>query len=201
MLAIIGSGVQARSHLEAIGHVRALREVRVWSPTRGQLPQRSPTRCSREIAAPDRARRRRAQDAVDGADIVVLATASREPVAAERVDRGRRAHLRRRRLPARSARDGHRARRARAISSSIRATGALAEAGDIVLPIEEGAIDAVAYRGRAGRARGGHVSPDDESPTEVTIFKSLGMAVEDVAAAHLAYQRATERGLGRGIRV
>ena len=42
-------------------------------------------------------------------------------------------------------------------------------------------------------------SPADGSAGEVTIFKSLGMAVEDVAAAHLAYVKAAERGLGRGI--
>jgi ornithine cyclodeaminase/alanine dehydrogenase-like protein (mu-crystallin family) len=40
--------------------------------------------------------------------------------------------------------------------------------------------------------------PGRRSPTDVTIFKSLGMAVEDVAAAHLAYEKAAERGLGRG---
>jgi ornithine cyclodeaminase/alanine dehydrogenase-like protein (mu-crystallin family) len=77
-------------------------------------------------------------------------------------------------------------------------TGALAEAGDIVLPMREGAIDATHIAGELGELAAGTVA-GRRTANEVTLFKSLGMAVEDVAAAHLAYQRATERGLGRGI--
>ena len=75
--------------------------------------------------------------------------------------------------------------------------GALAEAGDIVLPIAEGAIDASHIAGELGELALGRI-PGRRALAEVTIFKSLGMAVEDVAAAHLAYVRAAERGLGRG---
>ena len=75
--------------------------------------------------------------------------------------------------------------------------GALAEAGDIVLPIKEGAFAEAAYRGRTRRSRSRESCPRT-SPAEVTVFKSLGMAVEDIAAAHLAYVKAAERGLGRG---
>jgi ornithine cyclodeaminase/alanine dehydrogenase-like protein (mu-crystallin family) len=76
-------------------------------------------------------------------------------------------------------------------------TGALAEAGDLVIPIKEGAIDASHVAGELGDVFGGRVA-GRRSPREITIFKSLGMAVEDVAAAHLAFERASERGLGRG---
>ena len=135
-----------------------------------------------------------ARDAVDGADIVVLATASRDPVVAERMDRGGSARVRGWRVPAGSARDGLRAgRRARVFVDSR--AGALAEAGDILIPMAEGAFDETHIAGELGEVASGAV-PGRTSPTEVTIFKSLGMAVEDVAAAHLAYVKAAERGLG-----
>jgi ornithine cyclodeaminase/alanine dehydrogenase-like protein (mu-crystallin family) len=75
--------------------------------------------------------------------------------------------------------------------------GALAEAGDIILPIKEGAIGEQHVAGELGEVVLGKVA-GRTSRDEVTIFKSLGMAVEDVAAAHLAYVKAAERGLGRG---
>jgi ornithine cyclodeaminase len=74
---------------------------------------------------------------------------------------------------------------------------ALAEAGDVMLAIDEGLIDSAHIVGEIGEVVSGRV-PGRTSPDQVTVFKSLGLAVEDVAAAHLAYQRATERGLGRG---
>jgi ornithine cyclodeaminase len=76
-------------------------------------------------------------------------------------------------------------------------TGALAEAGDLVIPIEEGAFDASHIAGELGDVFGGRL-PGRQTADEITIFKSLGMAVEDVAAASLAFDRASERGLGRG---
>jgi ornithine cyclodeaminase/alanine dehydrogenase-like protein (mu-crystallin family) len=75
--------------------------------------------------------------------------------------------------------------------------GALAEAGDLVIPIKEGAIDASHIAGELGDVFGGR-TPGRRNAGEITIFKSLGMAVEDVAAARLAFDRASERGLGRG---
>jgi ornithine cyclodeaminase len=75
--------------------------------------------------------------------------------------------------------------------------GAMAEAGDVLLAIEEGAIHAAHIAGELGELAAGRVA-GRQSRAEVTIFKSLGMAVEDLAAAHLAYLKAAERGLGRG---
>jgi ornithine cyclodeaminase/alanine dehydrogenase-like protein (mu-crystallin family) len=75
--------------------------------------------------------------------------------------------------------------------------GAISEAGDIIIPIQEGSFDAARIVGELGevaaRRKPGRTASDD-----VTVFKSLGMAVEDVAAAHLAHTKASERGLGRG---
>ena len=75
--------------------------------------------------------------------------------------------------------------------------GALAEAGDLVIPIAERAFDASHIAAELGDVFGGRAD-GRRSGADITIFKSLGMAVEDVAAARLAYERASERGLGRG---
>jgi ornithine cyclodeaminase len=75
--------------------------------------------------------------------------------------------------------------------------GALAEAGDLVIPIKEGAFDASHIAGEIGDVIAGRIA-GRTTAEEITVFKSLGMAVEDVAAARLALERASERGLGRG---
>jgi alanine dehydrogenase len=194
-LAIIGSGVQARSHLDAIGLVRTLQEVRVWSRSSGNRTafareMRHRTAASIKVAAS-------ARDAVDGADVVVLATASRDPV----IDSGWIAdgtHVcavgacR----PDQRETDSGLVTRARVFVDSR--AGALAEAGDIMLPIQEGTFSGDRIAGELGEVVLGRIA-GRTTPVEVTLFKSLGMAVEDVAAAHLAFVKAAERGLGRGV--
>jgi len=193
-LAIIGSGVQARSHLEAIGLVRDLAAVRVWSPNadhRAAFAREMQPRTSAPIMATSSA-----QDAIDGADLVVLATGSRDPVVRNEWIAGG-AHL----CAVGACRPDQREMDTALVSRSRlfvdSRTGALAEAGDIVLPIAEGAFGETHIAGELGEVASGAV-PGRTSPAEVTVFKSLGMAVEDIAAAHLAYVKAAERGLGRG---
>jgi ornithine cyclodeaminase len=194
-LAIVGSGVQARSHLDAIALVRPLRDVRVWSPThdhRTAFVREMRPRVDAPIVAAASA-----QDAVDGADLIVLATAACEPVVrSEWIAEG--AHI----CAVGACRPDQREMetalvgRGRVFVDSRE--GALAEAGDIVIPLRSGAFDETHLSGELGEVVLGTVK-GRTSATDVTIFKSLGMAVEDVAAAHLAYIKAAERGLGRGI--
>ena len=193
-LAILGSGVQARSHLEAIGLVRDLSAVRVWSPTaanRAAFAREMQPRCSAPIIPAASA-----QDAVEGADLVVLVTASRDPVVRQEWIRAG-AHV----CAVGACRPNHREMDSALVAGARlfvdSRTGALAEAGDIVMPIAEGAFDESHIAGELGEVAAGTVT-GRQSDTETTIFKSLGMAVEDVAAAQLAYTKAAERGLGRG---
>jgi alanine dehydrogenase len=76
--------------------------------------------------------------------------------------------------------------------------GALAEAGDLVLAIKEGCCGPDHIAGELGEVVSKRM-PGRTSPREITIFKSLGMAVEDVAAAELVWRRAAEQGLGRAV--
>ena len=193
VLALIGSGVQARSHLDALAHVRALREVRVWSPDparrRSFVERAAPPAGCRMVEATS------AHAAVDGADLIALVSAARQPVVhGEWIRPG--AHI----CAVGACRPDQRemntalVRGARVFVDSR--TGALAEAGDLLIPIAEGAITAGHIAGELGELAAGRIAGRG-SPDEITIFKSLGMAVEDVAAAHLAFTRASARGLGR----
>jgi ornithine cyclodeaminase len=194
VLAVLGSGVQARSHVEALTRVRAFDEIRVWGRDTGHARA-----LVDELTATVKARMTVADSpraAAAGADVIALVTASREPVLT-RADVRDGAHLcavgacR----PDQREMDTELVRHARVFVDSR--AGALAEAGDIVIPIREGAIDASHIAGELGDVFGGR-TPGRRNADEITIFKSLGMAVEDVAAARLAFERASERGLGRG---
>jgi ornithine cyclodeaminase/alanine dehydrogenase-like protein (mu-crystallin family) len=193
-LAILGSGVQARSHLEAIGLARDLSAVRVWSPTaanRAAFAREMQPRCSAPITVATSA-----QDAVEDADLVVLVTASHDAVVRHEWIRAG-AHV----CAVGACRPNHREMDSALVASARlfvdSRIGALAEAGDVVIPIAEGAFDESHIAGELGEVASGAVT-GRRSGGETTIFKSLGMAVEDVAAAQLAYTKAAERGLGRG---
>jgi ornithine cyclodeaminase len=191
-LALIGSGVQARSHLEAIARVRNLTDVRVWSRSLGRreafVLDMQPHTTARITMAPS------PEAAVHNADIVVLVTASKEPVVRDEwIADG--THICAVGACRPTEREMDPALVARADLYVDSREGGLKEAGDIVLAIRDGAITADHIRGELGEVVSG-TAPGRQSPGRVTIFKSLGMAVEDVAAAHLALARARERGLG-----
>ena len=194
VLAVLGSGVQARSHIEAIGRVRPIDEIRIW----GRTPDRV-RRLIDEAGGSSRARLVAAssvETAVRGADIIALVTASREPVLARAwVSDGTHVCAVGACRPDQREMDTALVRDAKVFVDSR--AGALAEAGDIVIPIGEGAIEASHISGELGDVIGQRTR-GRQSASDITVFKSLGMAVEDLAAAHLAFDRASARGLGRG---
>ncbi len=194
VLAVFGSGVQARSHIEAIVRVRPIEEVRIW----GRDPSHVDRLIDEMTAVPVRlVRAASGRDAARGADVIALVTASREPVLfREWVGDGTHICAVGACRPDQREMDTALVKAARVFVDSR--AGALAEAGDVVIPLKEGAIDEAHIAGEIGDVCGGRVA-GRRTDAEITVFKSLGMAVEDVAAAHLAFERASERGLGRGI--
>jgi len=197
VLAIVGSGVQARSHLEAIARVRKLEEVRVWSRT----PEKVAAYIN-DMQPHTQARIHKAascEEAVRGAAIVALTTASKEPVVrGEWIGDGTHLCAVGACRPTEREMDATLVARGSLYVDSREA--ALAEAGDIVLAIKDGAIEATHIKGELGEVVAGKV-PGRTAAEHVTIFKSLGMAVEDVAAAHLVYERAKVRGVGQVFRL
>lgn len=192
VLAIIGSGVQARSHLDAISRVRDISEVRVWSPNRARMElfvkeMRPESRATISAASSARA-------AVEDAHIVVLVTSAKAPVVkGDWIADG--AHV----CAVGACRPTH-----REMDSALVARGdlyvdsrdaALVEAGDIVLAMKDGEIGSSHIKGELGEIVA-RTCEGRRADNRVTIFKSLGLAVEDVAAAHLVYERARSGGVG-----
>jgi ornithine cyclodeaminase/alanine dehydrogenase-like protein (mu-crystallin family) len=170
VLGILGSGVQARSHFEALQLVREFREVRAWSPTAARL---------RKFVAETGARALESAEAVvRGADVVVAATASPIPVIQnEWVKDGTHVIAVGACLPSQRELDPDLVARARLFVDSRAA--ALQEAGDVVMGIAEGRWSAAHIEAELGEL------PVRRNDREITVFKSLGLAVEDVFAAHL----------------
>jgi ornithine cyclodeaminase/alanine dehydrogenase-like protein (mu-crystallin family) len=188
VLAILGSGVQARSHLQALQLVRQFREIRCWSPTRSNLERF--VQESRSAVIPHST----AESAVRGADVIALVTASTEPVLrAEWVQDGACVLSVGACRPNQREMDPALVARSRLFVDSRAA--ALQESGDIVLGIAEGRFTAAHIAAEIGEVLDG-TSSGRRSRSEIAIFKSLGLAVEDVAAAHLAYTRAQSSGRG-----
>jgi ornithine cyclodeaminase/alanine dehydrogenase-like protein (mu-crystallin family) len=191
-LAIIGSGVQARSHLEAFAEVRQLKDVRVWSP-KAASRERFISDMSGHVPAALRAADT-AEDAVRGADLIVLATSSITPVidnawvaaGAHVVSVGACRPDQREMDPALVA-------RGRLYVDSRAA--AVVESGDVVMGLADGLFGAAHIRGELGEVVLGRAE-GRTSDHDITIFKSLGMAVEDVVAADLVLRRAVETGAG-----
>jgi alanine dehydrogenase len=192
ILAIIGSGVQARSHLEAIRHVRTLTEVRVWSPS---AMHREKFAAEMTMPLLPVHAEESAADAVHRADIIVLATASPAPVIdSDDVSPG--AHIAAVGACRSDQREMPTALVARARVFVDSRAGALKEAGELLIPMAEGAIDTSHILGELGDVVLENVR-GRKTPTDVTLFKSLGMAVEDVVAARLVLHRARAARLGQ----
>src|SRR5262245_35042075 len=190
-LALLGTGVQALSHLEAMAQVRTLRRVRAWSrdPRNVRAFRERADRLGIRVEAAASAR-----DAVLGADLVCTTTASRTPVL-EGAWLAPGAHVNAVGASVKDARELDTAAVAGARLFVDRRESALAEAGDFLIPKTEGAVGDDHIRGEIGELLLGRL-PGRQSRDEITLFKSLGLAVEDVAAARVIYANATRSGTG-----
>jgi ornithine cyclodeaminase len=185
--AILGSGVQGRSHVEAMRCAgRDFDEIRIWSRT---------TEHAQTLAGQTGATAAGSvEEALAGADVVCTTTTAREPIV-QRSWLAPGAHV-------------------NAVGSSIPTTRELDtqtiadsalfvdrrestenEAGDYLFPLREGAIGPDHIRAELGDVLAGS-APGRASDDELTVFKSLGIGVEDLASAELVYRRAREQGIG-----
>jgi len=192
-LALLGAGEQARSHLEAMHAVRTLRRIRVWARDRAKAAA---------FAAAEGARHRlnietaaTVREAVDGADIVCTLTKAREPILlGEWLAAG--AHL-------------------NVVGSSIAAAAEIDtavvvksrffvdcrdstvnEGGEYLRALKSGAISAEHIVGEIGEVANGSTI-GRRSPSDLTLYKSLGIAPQDLAAAHYVLERARATGVGQ----
>ena len=192
-LALLGSGTQARTHLAAMAAVRRLRRVRVWSRTRANAERFAAEESVRrgvqiEVCAD-------AESAVRGADLVCTTTSAREPVLRGRwLAEG--AHVNAVGACFATSRELDSEAVARARFYTDRRESCLAESGDFLIARAEGAIGDAHVLGELGELFLGTVR-GRAADTEVTLFKSLGLAVEDLASAHFLLRRARDTGTGQ----
>jgi ornithine cyclodeaminase len=191
-LAILGSGVQARTHLDAMRVVRPVTAAVVYSRSEDHaraFATEHSDRCGIPIDVALSVR-----EAVEGADLICTTTSAREPVLyGEWLSSGAHINAVGACFPAARELDTHAVARSRLFVD--RRESAFNEAGDFLIPKAEGAIDDDHIVGEIGELVSGRIE-GRTAPDQITLFKSLGVAVEDLVAAYHAYQKAldTDRG-------
>jgi ornithine cyclodeaminase len=188
-VAILGAGVQARAHVDAMRAVLDDPEIRIWTRTLESAEKLAADVGA--IVAPS------ADAALFGAEVVCTTTSAREPVLERRwLARGAHVNAVGACLP--TIRELDTETVAHSSFFVDRRESALSEAGDYLLAAAEGAIGPDHIRAELGEVLAG-LHPGREHEDELTVFKSLGIAVEDLAAAELVVARA--RALGAGSEV
>lgn len=191
VLAILGSGVQARTHVAAMLAVRRFDEVHVWSRTRPHADAFA-DEVSRKhgvrVTAFDRA-----EQAVFGADVICTVTSATEPVLhGTWLTPGVHVNAVGASVPSARELDTEAIRRARLFVD--RRESALAEAGDILTPLRAGVITPAHIVAELGEVLTG--AAGRRSQEDITVFKSLGLAIEDLACAHHLDRRARAENAG-----
>lgn len=196
VLTLLGSGRQAEEHLAALREVRQLKEVRVWSRSHANaqaFAQRHAHGDLRVLVFD------RAAEALHGADIVCTVTAATEPIlAGEWLGAGM--HLN----AVGASTPGFRELDAEAVARSRmfvdRRASAEAESSDYIVPMRAGAIPPDHIQGELADLVAGMVD-GRRTEADITLFKSLGLAIEDLAAAHFVFREALARGIGTPVQI
>lgn len=190
-LAVFGAGVQARFHIDAMIEAANIARIMIASRT----PQKA-----HELAGRVRATHRlpcnvvSAEEAAAQADLICTCTTSPTPLFDGTIIRAG-AHINAvgAFTPVNRELDTATVLRSRVIIDAGSAAGK--EAGEIMIPLTEGAIEASHVKGTLAEVVSGEVA-GRESSEEITLFRSCGLAIEDLVTAQLAYERARARGFG-----
>ena len=186
VVAVIGAGVQGRSHIEAMRCVLPDADIRLWSRGAGRAANLA---AETGVTLVDTI-----EDALAGADVVCTTTSSRDPIVSlEMLAPG--AHVNAVGSSIASTRELESAVVAAASLFVDRRESTLNEAGDYLMAVEEAGIGPDHIKAELGELLEG-VHPGRTADGELTLFKSLGLAVEDLATAELVVARARERGIG-----
>jgi ornithine cyclodeaminase len=191
-LALLGSGVQAKSHLAAMLAVRDIQRVRVWSRNADHARHFAQAQAKKhginvEVSGS-------VAEAVAGADIICTTTAAPEPILhGDWLEPG--VHINAVGSSVAFARELDTDAMVKSRLYVDRRESTVNEAGDFLFPQKEGAIDESHIVGEIGEILMGKVA-GRQTDSEITLFKSLGLAVEDVASAYHIYKKATVTGRG-----
>jgi len=190
VLAIIGAGVQARTHLAALACVREIKEARVACRNIGHSQQLA---VEMQFPFPIKPVRTN-EEAVRGADVIVTATSSLEPVInKDWISPG--AHVNAIGTHSPNSREVDSGTMSVARIFVDRRESAINESGDYLLAAKEGVVTPDSIVAEIGELLIG-TKTGRSSESEITLFKSLGLAIEDVACADYVYKKATANNSG-----
>jgi len=189
---VFGAGQQARTQLRAACAVRRITSAKVYdidpARARSYAAEMSDQLAVKVESVADPA------SVVRGADILVAASSSASPLfKGQWLEPGQHINAIGSHSPDRRELDTETIVRSK-VFPDLR-TACLAEAGDLLIPIREGAIAETHLGPDLGEVVAGK-KPGRESDQEITVFKSVGLAIQDIAAASLIYRRALEKGVG-----
>lgn len=196
-LAILGAGAQASAHLRAMALVRPLSRVRLWARSQEKAQAFSKAHADAVDAPIEVAPS--ARDAVEGAGLICTTTSSPTPILkAEWVASGAHVNLVGSSIPTTSEVD----------AALVAASGyfvdyrpsALAQAGELKLAMEQGLVSADHIRGEIGEVLSKQ-RPGRGAPAEITVFKSLGNAAQDLASAFHIHEQAALKGIGALVQI
>jgi ornithine cyclodeaminase/alanine dehydrogenase-like protein (mu-crystallin family) len=189
--------VQARAHIRALTQSRKISEIRVYdifAASARQLQESLQQEIGVKIDVVQSAR-----EAVQGADLLVTVTTAKEPIVkADWLKPGMHINAVGSHRPDLREIDGRTLAAAKIVVDSREAI--MAECGDVLLAIEEKAITANSVHAEIGEVLAGK-KPGRTSSDEITLYKAVGIAIQDVATAHLVYRKALERNVGTNIEV
>lgn len=189
-LGLFGCGVQAAVHIEAIRAVRPIEEIRVW----GRSAEKARAFAQEHVGRLAGVKIVAVADPQEAAacDVVCTTTASSKPILrGEWVRPGTHVNLVGAHAPTTREADSALIAAGRLYVDSL--ASAFAEAGDILIPIEEGAIDRDHIIGEIGAVQMGSI-PGRSGDADITIYKSLGVVAQDLVAAHAAYRNSVAAG-------
>lgn len=192
---ILGAGIQAETHLVAMCQVRPVQKARVYSRHPGHR-EAFAERMARQLGL-DVSPVQNAQEAVEGADIVVTATTAREPIVdGDWFAAGVHINCVGSGIPDRRELDDKIVQRSKIVVDTY--DSAMEEAGDLLIPMSKGLITTDSIQAELGEIITGR-RPGRVDEQEITLFKSVGVALQDVAAAARAYRQARALGLGQTV--
>ena len=197
VLGILGAGVQARAHIQALTRVRQLSHIKLYSPSgKSALGIKADLEkpCGIPIEVVDSA-----QAAVRDSDLLVTVTTAKDPIVqVEWLKPGVHINAIGSHRPDLREIDGATLKRAKVVVDSREAI--MAECGDILLALKEQSIGPADIHGEIGEVLAG-TKAGRISPSEVTLYKSVGIAIQDVATAQMVYLKALAQNVGTSVEI
>jgi alanine dehydrogenase len=197
VLGILGAGVQARAHIEALCRVRQLKKIKLYSPS-----GTSAANIKRELEPAVRIAidvAKSAEETVRNSDLVVTATTAQQPILkCEWLKSGAHINAVGSHRPDSREIDGMTVTQSKVVVDSREAI--MAECGDILLAIKEQSITENHLHAEIGEVLAGTKS-GRSSASEITLYKSVGIAIQDVATAQLVYHKALELKVGTNVEI